>query len=297
MLRKMLCAVIIVMAAFLVCACGKDDEPSLPVSDSVPSSSETSNATKARLHLETHTYHDITLKYANMQLEDLVSADTAVEVTTNLWNWQSDTLVSIEHFVGTEGSESLSYSTNFEYADGKVRIRRSDRPSQYTLMTFDSTRIISIETYIDGQRNWACDFHYDAAQDSPSSAIVNNYANGGVQNTTEYHFQFVNGDMVSLSYTSNGSSFKKNYTYGTAPNPYRFTDATLTYLNLSSHVALTEDYMYTDTYDMENVEHKDFRYTYTSEGRPLTLDIRTGSVVGKYVNEYLHHYDYVFLSD
>ena len=281
-------AVIAWVAAFLVCACSKE----APESSQEPEPTQQDRL--ARLSEVYHVYYDITHKYDNATHDSLVSADTSVSAyVSERWHWQGDTLQSIDYY----SAEGLRYTVSFSYQEGRlVRYQCSDEDG-YTRFVYQGKRLDSVITYLSGQVSSIYVYGFAAATDEyPNAVTVTKWSDGVISSTTDYALTFVDGNLVSNSYRYGTSTITNTYTYDTYANPYYRYGRTLSVLYLSRNNLLTEHTHYDDGDGYVTDEHIDYRYGYTS-GRVSTLDIETSSVVGKYINQYIHHYDYTYLPD
>lgn len=294
MSRKLFFAVITLVAAFFVCACNKDKgEPvQSQKTDTVQPTPQPESP--ARLSEVYHVYYDITHKYDNASHDNLVSADTAVSAyVSERWHWEGDMLQSIDYL----SAEGLRYTVSFSYQDGRVvRYERSNEDG-YTRFVYQGSRLDSMITYESGQVTSTYVYAYASATDEfPNAVTVTKWNDGIIASTTEYHLEFRDGNLVSNSYQYANSTITTVYTYDTYANPYYHRGCSLSVLYLSRNNALTEDSHYDDGDGYTSDEHTDYHYGYTS-GRVSTLDMATSSVVGKYINHYIHHYDYTYLPD
>lgn len=260
---------ILTLTSFLIgCKNEKSDENVLP-----------------RLREVEHYYYDITHKYTDATQTTLVEADTVLTITTEHWTWDNDRVSKIETYEGGTLKHTIEYATT----ERGTLMTDSRDPSQKTLYIYDAEHIDSIIRYDNNERTWDCDFLYK--DDEITQAIVGSYSNGALIGSTTYNLTFENGDLMQMDYVSDGTKSVKTYTYGSAANPYRMTDRSLTHLNLSHHIALIEDYKYTDNYGSEKNDHREYNYT-MQDGLPQTMEHKAESDVGKYHNIYIHRYVY-----
>lgn len=291
MKKNIFSAIIIVMAVTVfVAGCKKEtatNNNSTPT-DTIPPT-DTIVESMPKVAQVRHVYYDITHKYTNAALEELVSSDTTITTTIERWTWDGDQLTSIEYIRNNESAYTVSYA----HEGSIMTMTRSDRPNETNRFVFADDELDTLQVFTNSMKTKEFCF---VRNGNNVEVTATTWSQGSQSGTIIYNLTFGNGDILTSSNESYGSATTYTYTYGTVLNPYYLTDASLSYLNLSRHIALTEDKHYVDSYGTDKNEHKEFVYTLNGD-RIQSMRSETGSVVGKYVNAYIHLYEYTYLSN